>query len=581
MNTRLRKKSVVYKVIVAVLLVMMLYGILSAAVFLVASKYQIKNVAGADIIDTSTNSERITRGYVEGNFSIEEFTKAISAIDKSWVGSITVWDSDSNLIYGEDSMKVFIDSNEQPIIQKSANSKRALTYSQANIIYITNENEIQAIIQVTDHTVTSRYIEAVFNKSLFFSLIIIFSLISIIILVASYKIERYILGFRKVMSQVAQGDYDTSADETMPAEFGEMAYTLNKLSSNIKINMNQLAFEKNKLNHILDSLSEGIIAFNKSGEITHINTAVYYLTGQYTKEIKQTNIVYESLKKLIDATAVAKIIQNGDVASYNISVQKDKVLNVSITPLYDNDTISGATALIRDVTEMERLENTRREYVSNVSHELRTPLTAMRGLIEPLVDGMVKKEADKRRYYDILLRETLRLSNLINELLQLSRLQSGSDKSTDAYFNIDELISYIYDKYSSIAKGKKLKLIKNIYENSTICANENRIEQIITILLDNAIKYSSNKGTVGIDVKKGNKHISFCVWDTGEGIANEDIDYIFDRFFKVDRSHNLEGTGLGLAIAKEIVELMGGTIFAESTPNKGSKFTFTIKNFKY
>ncbi len=573
-----QKQSIFSKFILAVLLVILLYAILSVAVFLFASSYQLNTVAGADIMATSTNSENLTRRYVEGKYSIDDFRNALSEIDESWIGTITVWDGNHELIYGDDTFKAFI-GEDDPLVMDNK-SKKEMTYYQTNLIYIQNEGTLQAIIQVTDHTLTTKYIETVFNKALFFSLIIIFSLISIIVFLASYKFENYIKRFRVVMSKVSNGDYDVTADETMPAEFGEMAYTLNTLTKNIKNNMSQLSFEKNKLNHILNSMSEGIIAFNKEAEITHINKAAFYLTGNYSEEKMNKDFVYNFLRKLIDEKAVASIVVKGEIASYNISLSKDKILNVSISPLYEGSEISGATAIIRDVTEIERLESTRREYVSNVSHELRTPLTAMRGLIEPLAEGMVKNDKKKQRYYDILLRETLRLSNLINDLLLLSRLQSGSDKSQDNYFYVDELIDYIFDKYSVIAGAKNIVFKKNVFKDSKIYSNENRIEQIITILLDNAIKYTKNGGTVGIDVKKEKNIVVFSVWDDGYGINPDDIDHIFDRFFKADRSHNSNGTGLGLAIAKEIVEQMGGTIHVESEEGKETRFTFTIKPIK-
>ncbi|MEX1378169.1 MAG: ATP-binding protein [Eubacteriales bacterium] len=574
MSESKKKQSVLSRFILAVLLVVLLYAILSVTVYIFASRYQLNTVAGADIQVVSTNAEKLTRGYINGTYSKEIFLSTISEVDESWVGTITIWDGNQDLIYGEDSLKAFLGEGEQ---LKNAESPKQPSYYQTNLIYIRNEDQLQAIIQVTDHTLTTKYIEAVFNKALFFSLIIIFSLISILVFFAAYKLENYIRKFREVMSKVSNGDYNTTADETMPAEFGEMAYTLNTLTSNIKKNLSQLSFEKNRLDHILNSLSEGIIAFDKNGDITHINKAAFYLTGNYSEGSNNKEKIYNSLKKLIDEDAVKSIIRDKQIASYNLSLQNDKVLNVTISPLYDNDQISGSTAIIRDVTEIERLEKTRREYVSNVSHELRTPLTAMRGLIEPLADDMVKSEKKKKRYYDILLRETLRLSNLINDLLQLSRLQSGSDKSQEAYFRIDSLIEYIFDKYSSIAKSKHITFKKDIYKDCKIYANENKIEQIITILLDNAIKYSNDKDAIGINVEEKKNQVVFTVWDTGIGIAPEDIDHIFDRFFKSDRSHTSKGTGLGLAIAKEIVEQMGGTISVESKLGEGSKFTFTVK----
>ncbi len=210
MKLNRQKQSIFSKFILAVLLVVLLYAILSVAVFLFASSYQLNTVAGADIKATSTNSENLTRGYVEGKYSLEGYTKALSEIDESWVGTITVWDGNHELIYGEDTFKEFLSDDDSSTVEGA--TQREMTYYQTNLIYIHSEGSLKAIIQVTDHTLTTKYIETVFNKALFFSLIIIFSLISIIVFLASYKFEHYIKRFRIVMSKVSSGDYDVAAD---------------------------------------------------------------------------------------------------------------------------------------------------------------------------------------------------------------------------------------------------------------------------------------------------------------------------------------------------------------------------------
>ena len=171
MSTSKKKQSVLSRFILAVLLVVLLYAILSVTVYIFASRYQLNTVAGADIQVVSSNSEKLTRGSINGTYSKKIFLSTISEVDESWVGSITIWDGDQNLIYGEDSLKAFIGEGDQ---LKSTESPVELSYSQTNLIYIRNEDKLQAIIQVTDHTLTTKYIEAVFNKALFFSIFPVF-----------------------------------------------------------------------------------------------------------------------------------------------------------------------------------------------------------------------------------------------------------------------------------------------------------------------------------------------------------------------------------------------------------------------
>ena len=199
-----KKQSVLSRFILAVLLVVLLYAILSVTVYIFASRYQLNTVAGADIQVVSSNSEKLTRGYINGTYTKEVFLNTISEVDESWVGTITIWDGNQNLIYGEDSLKAFIGEGDN---LKNSEAPIQLSYSQTNLIYIRNEDQLQAIIQVTDHTLTTKYIEAVFNKALFFSLIIIFSLISILVFFAHYFSE-----FTDIVFQLVCGKEHQYAD---------------------------------------------------------------------------------------------------------------------------------------------------------------------------------------------------------------------------------------------------------------------------------------------------------------------------------------------------------------------------------
>jgi signal transduction histidine kinase len=255
-----------------------------------------------------------------------------------------------------------------------------------------------------------------------------------------------------------------------------------------------------------------------------------------------------------------------------------------ITPIADETgRTTGAVALLQDITEAELLEQTRKDYVANISHELRTPLTAMRGLIEPLADGLVHTEEERNRYYGIILRETMRLSRLIEDMMELSRLQSGKITIDTKIFSLNDVINDLRYKYVQVASDKSiiLEFSDTFNKIPQVIGNPDRIEQVLIILIDNALKFTPAGGKILIDAKPNKKSkpdkIIISVRDTGVGIDPENINNVFDRFFKADKArYGTVGTGLGLSIAREILTAMGETITVSSTLGKGSVFTFTL-----
>ena len=201
----------------------------------------------------------------------------------------------------------------------------------------------------------------------------------------------------------------------------------------------------------------------------------------------------------------------------------------------------------------------------------------MRALVEPLKEGMVTKEEDRMRYYDIILREVMRLSRLINDQLELSRLQSGGVAIQKQKMSLDDLIYDVCDRYNSIAEehGLKMNIESDLDGCPTVYANPDRVEQMLIILLDNAIKYTE-AGSVGVKVGWDDEKVTVTVRDTGIGIAEEDLPYVFDRFYKVDKAHSGKGSGLGLSIAKELLNRMNEDIWVESKKGEGTAFSFTI-----
>lgn len=376
---------------------------------------------------------------------------------------------------------------------------------------------------------------------------------------------------------MADGHLDTRADEKVDGEMGQLGKALNHLSDQLSRNMYTLIVERNRLRNMLNGLSEGIVAIDADGRLTHTNPALGRLiprakSGQHFPNPRMKTIPDETIWADFD-----RVIATGETVTRNLE-SKDMILRMTVTPIRDElKAIAGAVGLFSDITQMERLEKTRRDYVSNVSHELRTPLTAMRALVEPLKDGMVTSEEDRQRYYDIILREILRLSRLINDQLELSRLQSGTLSIQKSRMSLDDLVYDVCDRYAAIAEehGLKLNVNTDFTQCPTVYANADRLEQMLIILLDNAIKYTE-KGSVNVSARWDDEKVVISVNDTGIGIDEQDLPYVFDRFYKVDKAHSGKGSGLGLSIAKELLKRMGEDIRVTSEKGKGTQFSFTV-----
>ena len=237
-----------------------------------------------------------------------------------------------------------------------------------------------------------------------------------------------------------------------------------------------------------------------------------------------------------------------------------------------------ADNLEKSEEESKMLDQMRKDYVANVSHELKTPVTSIRAIAEILNDDELKDSIDKNKYYSMILRESIRLEVLIKDMLELSRLQSGNIAFEKSYVSVNDIINEVIEKFEIMADDLDIDFItpKNLDNIPSIYTNYNRIVQILIILLDNAFKFTASGGVVCLEVSSKTEYSEISVIDSGIGIDKEDIPFIFDRFYKADKSHNSNGTGIGLSIAYEIIKHLNENIYIESEIGRGSKFTFTI-----
>ena len=385
----------------------------------------------------------------------------------------------------------------------------------------------------------------------------------------------------EVAMEYGKGNFNVRANESHKGEIGELGQSFNFLADKLSRSFSDLTTERNQLQDIFDVISDGIVVVDNNAVPVTTNKAIHSLFERAEK-----NNMFTERLQLIPFDDVWKdfeeCIKTGETKTRRID-NRDYAYQCTIIPKYDstdNKTIIGATGFFRDIFEEQKNERFRQDYVANISHELRTPLQTLRGLIEPLSDGMVKKEEDRQRYYQIILNETMRLSRLIDDMLELSKLQSRTLAFKTFPFNLNELISNIEIRFKPIMKEAGIKFsVQNNYGNlPTVVGNPDRVEQILVILLDNAKKYTPSGKTITIstDYIEAEKKVYVSVADTGLGIHEYDIGHIFDRFFKADRARGKKGSGLGLSIAKELLTYMGETITVNSKYEEGSTFTFTL-----
>lgn len=391
------------------------------------------------------------------------------------------------------------------------------------------------------------------------------------------SLSRPMKRMRDVALAMAGGDFEARADETMRGEIGELGGALNYLSAELSQSISDLTMERNRLRRTLNGLSEGIVAIDSTGAITHANPAVYTLFGTTPQEgapLERAGVIpNEAVWGMYD-----EILHSGGHDVIDLTVGQS-ILRISLSPLEDEEgRTAGVVGIFRDVTEAERLEQTRRDYVANVSHELRTPLTALRALIEPLRDGLVKDDAARDRAYTVMLRETLRLSRLVNDMLELSRLQSGTLSLAKTTFDPTRLLTEAQAKYRQTAEDMGQQMVLDLPEAPLplVYGNSDRTEQVLVTLIDNAMKYTPEEGVITLSARPMGDLLHVSVKDTGVGIGEEDLPHVFERFYKADKAHQTKGTGLGLAIAREILRQLGETIWVQSLPEHGSTFTFTL-----
>lgn len=378
-------------------------------------------------------------------------------------------------------------------------------------------------------------------------------------------------------AKMAAGDFDQKVDVKSNDEIGKLAEMFNVLTSELKTSMDEISREKSKLEAILHYMDDGLIAVDRDGVIIHLNPKALEML-ELSSRVERIDQV---LKEISPDLTMRQIVENGTKWSGSRIIDyKGSTLRVNFAPFENVRGIkSGFVFVLQDVTEQEKLDRMRRDFVANVSHELKTPLTSIKSYTETLLDGGIDDQDTVQQFLNVIDGEADRMARLVRDLLQLSTFDA---KTAHLHFEEHDLLHLIRQcikKLETVYQPKQ-QVIKINAQASTLLAqfDYDRMEQVLINVIGNAIKYTPEAGKISIYVSKLPKELVLRVCDNGMGIPEKDLSRIFERFYRVDkaRSRALGGTGLGLSIARQFVEAHGGTISIESTVEIGTTVTIRL-----
>lgn len=389
--------------------------------------------------------------------------------------------------------------------------------------------------------------------------------------VAAQSTARRLHRIVRFADRVAAGDLGARIEEPSGDEIGQVATSLDKTARHLEESFAALQTSQRQLETLLNSMQDAVIAVSADDRVQWANQTMDKLVPQHTR--KNAPLV-ETVRDPDFLTAVRGASEARRVFTARAaSIVPGRTFDVTAAPMPGG----GAVAVLRDLTETERVEKTRRDFIANVSHELRTPLTSIQGYTETLLDSSPDNN-HSREFLEIIRKSAVRMSRLTEDLLTLARVESGEQRFDIQPGAPADLLQEAVESFREIARAQNVELKVEDNAPARVGADPEAIHQVFSNLVDNALKYAQSGGRIVLGARQAPEGVEFYVQDFGPGIPSEHLPRLFERFYRVDKARSREsgGTGLGLAIAKHIVLAHGGTIRAQSELNHGSTFLFTL-----
>ena len=440
------------------------------------------------------------------------------------------------------------------------------------------------IISVTTN-IESRYTQVKDIGVIFVSSsLIAIVLVIIITFLISQGITKPIAEMKKQTEKIAEGNYTGEVKIYSDDEIGQLGQAINDLSFKIKEAQESTESERQRLDSVLRHMSDGVIATDRRGRIVIMNTAALDILN--LKSEKVIGIPLLSILPLDEKVTFRELLETQKERLIHLEEDgEDSIVQCEFSVIQrESGFISGLVCVLTDVTEQQKIDRERRNFVSNVSHELRTPLTSIKSYTEALVDGAWENKEIAPGFLKVIETETDRMMRMITDLLNLSRMDQNRLGLEKEFINMNELVVHIVNRFEMVLQSepyreKNYRILTDITQRDLwVELDQDKITQVLDNIINNAIKYSPDGGRIIVRLMETHTDIIVSVSDEGLGIARKDIPHLFDRFYRVDkaRSRAMGGSGLGLAIAQEVVQLHGGKIWVNSIENKGSTFFVSL-----
>jgi len=412
------------------------------------------------------------------------------------------------------------------------------------------------------------------------ALVIVFVAYILVMLYHMDSKEKIAKSVMAALDDFSDGRFDSRV-EAVPGKKQD-AEVYNAIIGRIQDRVQKQASRNHALNVVMNQMQSGIIAVDENLKVMLVTPVAKKLLGiignpegrlisDTSKDVKLDDVFNEAMRQ--------GGVYTNEVAARTAVGRGHRPLRLYVSPMRNDGKVVGALAMVEDITEIRRLEQVRTDFAANVSHELKTPLTSIRGFVETLQNGAIDNPPMAHKFLRIIMMETERLTRLINDILSISKLESGDDEVSVERLRLDKMAFDVSDMLSIHAGEKEVTINCHMnHEPVNIMGNSDRVEQMLINLIENAIKYNKPGGSVTVQVFSNGVEANIAISDTGIGIAEENLPRLFERFYRVDkgRSRQMGGTGLGLAIVKHIIRSMGGEIEVHSKLGEGTEFLITL-----
>ena len=498
---------------------------------------------------------------------------------------LAVVDADGQLLFNS---RVINDdaqnARDMDLARANGTGTDTIEYGAVRATFVSVLSERGWIVRAWEKTPTyAQVLEGHFGRLAFIAIVLI-ALCYLLTDLSVKESDQLVRGMEGLFEAFAEGRFDARVEL-----YGHLAPRVEKINANAERINEQLTRQSSRnqaLSVVMNQMQNGLLAVNSDYEVILMTSVAKARLGVHEPcEGKKIGEISKdvNLEPLFSEAMSQDGVYTGEIAVREGTTGRARTpLRLYISTMKRDGQIVGAVAMIEDITELRKLEQMRTDFTANVSHELKTPLTSIRGFVETLQAGAINNPEMAQKFLNIIMMEANRLTRLVNDILSISKLESGDTEVSLGRLRLDKMADDVCEMLKIHAKEKQVDL--SINENGEpiyVWGNNDRVEQLLINLIENAIKYNQPGGTVRVSVYGTEKNAYLLVSDTGIGIAEEHIPRLFERFYRVDkgRSRSMGGTGLGLAIVKHIVVSMGGTIEVHSKLGEGTEFSVTLPRY--